>query len=245
MSSGLADTCELHVFSDSELLACTEGECCGCGACCFAFNVEVPVPGESLRSVQRDNTTDEVMMIEKKGGELCPHIQVSSEGTLDCGLHESPYKPEACQQWHGAGEMYFHQFPIPSYQYLMRCMHRTLLSPTREEQIEQIKVFIHTNALALVNQVLPHHANNQLGIIQNLDQFERFVTSYLSGLNIYDEEICEFIGIATFVHHARPRLIPELIKILIDAKLSPANEAHRNFVERYFTEEEQHQIFAE
>ncbi|MBT4917731.1 hypothetical protein HN709_03375 [Candidatus Peregrinibacteria bacterium] len=78
-------------FEEGQVDRCADGECCTCGVCCIAFQVDVPAVGE-LQGIFR-----------KEALEICPHMVIDDTG-FKCGLHgnkgEDP-RLDRCQNFRG------------------------------------------------------------------------------------------------------------------------------------------------
>jgi hypothetical protein len=88
-----------HKFSAAEMKACEKnGECCQCGLCCIAPEMNIPNSDPSV------TPEDGLTHSKKTGLEICPFLEETRNGLFRCLIHGSKESCDilkACRTWKG------------------------------------------------------------------------------------------------------------------------------------------------
>lgn len=233
-----------RTFRADELSRCeSAGECCKCGACCWAHEIDdMPMPGEQLGEILLD-VQGQPQTMKKIAGEFCPHLGEDEQGGLACSIYGSPHKPRACNEWTGnrAG----------GYRRMLQAVFESVTFPPSIASIEQATLLAAKNVFALLKRK-PGREFNSLQPVRNVmletaGDVLRVAIRYVKDLSHTDAVLFESLGLPKILEYARrddEHMMKEIIRGLRFTGFTKEHALQRAFVEMFFTPDEQSLIWA-
>ena len=205
-------------FTEDELRACSNGECCQCGLCCFTFQVDVPSEPGDVHSP----------LITKKFGQRCPQLVLDVRGKWSCLLQsekKSSSVLSVCNRW--AGNKKHYKTGRSGYKDMCEDASLWMLYPRSIDQVAVIRQFIQQGTLTIsdIRLECAKWFTNTTNLVLVLKR-------YLMDFQILPHDIFSCIGIREQLKRRRD----DLPFIFADIHFSNGNPLYYEFYKTYLSD---------